>query len=146
MKLSKLIESKESLQTVIKCPLPVSIAWDLKKSVKALDEELKIFEELKNAKIVEFGEKTLNEEQQEVFKVKSTNLEQFSKYMTELLEKEIEISFPTIKFEDIKNCKDVNGEPIQLSTRDLLVLDWLIIRILSFPDRECHRCYGKLCY
>lgn len=127
MKLSKLIESKESLQIVIKCPLPVGIAWDLKKSIRKMDEELKIFEELKNAKIVELGEKILNEEQQEVFKVKSTNLEQFSKYMTELLEKEIEISFPTIKFEDIKNCKDVNGEPIQLSTRDLLVLDWLII-------------------
>lgn len=127
MKLSKLIESKEALQVLIKCPLPLGITWDLKKAVKTMDEELKLFEEIRNSKIVELGEKVTNDEGQEVFKVKAENLGQFSKDLMELLEKDIEIKFPEIKFDAIKDCKDVEGNPISFSTKDLIVLDWLIV-------------------
>lgn len=127
MKLSKLIENKEPLQTLIKCPLPLGIAWDLKKAVKTMDVELQLFEELRNGKIIELGEKSIDNDGQEVYRVKGENLKQFNGELMELLEKDIDIEFPVIKFDSIKNCKDAQGNLISLSTKDLLLLDWLIV-------------------
>ena len=127
MKLITLIESKTALEKLLTGSLPINIAWDLKKFIKVANPELTSYQEIRDQKIIEFGEKLKDESGQEAHKVKDKNLPAFTKLMDELLNKDIDIVVPQIKIKDLMDYKDVNGKGININTSDLIILDWLIV-------------------
>jgi len=126
MKLRTLINSKAALETLLKGSLPINIAWELKKFVKSVNPELSSYHEIREQKIIEMGEK-YKEDGKEAHRVKDKNMPEFIKLMNELLDKEIDIVIPQIKIKDLMDYKDVNGKGIDMTTGDLILLDWLIV-------------------
>jgi len=126
MKLKTLIESKIALENLIKGSLPINIAWDLKKFIKVINPELSSYEELRTQKIIELGEE-FEEDKVKKYKVKDENSNLFATLMNELLEKEITVVIPQIKIKELLEYKDANGKHIEITTSDLMILDWLII-------------------
>lgn len=127
MKLKKLVESKTALEMLLKSPLPIGIAWELKNLVTEVNPLLSSFEELKNQKIIELGEEQKSNGKVVGHTVKPENMEEFIKVTNELLEKEVEISVPQIKIKELKDYKDVNGKGIEMTTGQLMTLEWLIV-------------------
>jgi hypothetical protein len=124
MKLGTLINSRSALMTLSLNPLPLKIGWELKLFIKQVNPELTSFDELKLEKIKELG----SEIKSDFFQVKKENEQEFYKWLNDIYEKEIEIKIEPIKFPDIINFEDKNGNGIILSTDNLLALDWLIIQ------------------
>ena len=127
MKLRTLINSKTALELLLKGSLPISIAWDLKKFVKVVNPEFTSYAEIREQKIIEMGEKKKNDKGKEEYKVKEKNMPAFLKLMNELLDKDIDIIIPQINIKDLMEYKDVNGKGIDMTTGDLMLLEWLIV-------------------
>ena len=128
MKLKTIMESKEALDSLLKKSLPISIAWELKKFTKTVNPELEIFLELKNKTIVEMGEEIIIDGSPTgQNKVKDENLIEYYKIINELIDKEIDIKIPKIKISDLLEYRDIKNKPIEISTEELMILDWLII-------------------
>ena len=127
MKLRTVIDSKVSLEKLMKSSLPINIAWELKKFVKSVNPELASYEEIKNDKIIEMGEKYVDEKGTEKLKVKDKNIQKFISEMNLLLDKDIESVPIQIKIKDLMEYKDVDGKGIDITTPDLMNLDWLIV-------------------
>lgn len=124
MKLQKLIESKDALANLVKGSLPISIAWELTKFIKIANPEISSFEELRNKKIIEMGEEG---DQKGRYHVKTENMAQYSNSIMELMDKDIDLTIPIIKISDLLNYKDINGKGIEISAKDLAILEWLIV-------------------
>jgi hypothetical protein len=130
MKLATLINSQSSLVALLKNSLPVDTAWSLKLFISKVSPELTAFEELKNSKILSYGEEVTKEvdgKEQKMTQVKQENLEVFAKEINELLEKEIDVTVPVIKIGDLTAYSKKSKEPIFMNTNDLILLDWLIV-------------------
>jgi len=127
MKLRTVIDSKVSLEKLMKSSLPINIAWELKKFIKSVNLELVSYEEIKNDKIIEMGEKYVDETGTEKLKVKDKNIQKFISEMNLLLDKDIESVPIQIKIKDLMEYKDVDGKGIDITTPDLMNLDWLIV-------------------
>lgn len=115
MKLVTLIESETAISNLIKEKLPFSVAMDLREFVLNASKYTQSFHETKNAKIVELGV----EIEPNKFQIQSQeNIETYNKEISEVLDKEIEISIPTISRTHL--------EKAEISTQDLITLNWLI--------------------
>jgi len=125
MKLRTLIESKSALESLLIGSLPINIAWELKKFIKFVNPELTTFEEIKNEKIRELGEK-FEENGKEQFRVKEKNTKKYTELMDELLDRELTAAVPYINIKELVDHRDVNGKGISINTGDLEKLDWLI--------------------
>ena len=127
MKLGQLVNSKKALETLVKGSLPIHVAWEFRKLIKIIDPEFASFEEIKNQKIIELGEKEIkNKKETGNVKVKPENMDKYMDAINELFNKEIDIMIPKIKIEDLLEYKDVNGKGIEITTGELIQLDWLI--------------------
>ena len=122
MKLKVLLQSSEALTRLIKCSLPINIGWKLAKFVKLVNSEISDYQQIHNTKI-----KSMGELKDAKYYVKSENMELFTKEITELHEKEIDINIPEIKIKTLLDYKNPDGSGINLQPDDLLVLDWLIV-------------------
>lgn len=125
MKLAKLVESRDALQKVAKMSLPIDISWNLKSLVFKVDVELKKFDEIRNETIIELGEE--DETHKGSFRLKTENFGVFNDRIIPLLETEVDIPVTTIKYEVLKDKKDIKGNPILITTEELMLLDWLIV-------------------
>lgn len=128
MKLSVIINSKQSLESLAKQNLPIAINWELKMLLSKVNPEVLAFEQLRDTKIISYGEKVKDENGKEtdMFQVKLENIEMFQKEMSEILKKEITVDVPEIHMKEIIEYNKNLKEPIQLSVNDLILLDWLI--------------------
>lgn len=130
MKLATIINSKDAVIALLKNQLPIDTAWSMKLFVSKISPELTAFEEVKNAKILEYGEeveKEVDGKTTKMTQVKPENLEVFAKEVGELLEKEIEVDVPVVKISDLTAYSKKSKEPIFMSTNDLILLEWLIV-------------------
>ena len=127
MKLQTLVLSKLALVKLDNSNLPIGISWNLKKLIKVVMPEINSFEELRTQKIIEMGEKYKDEQGKEMAKLKPENEQEFVKVLSEILEKDVEVTVPTIKISELLAYKDVNGKGIEISSAELLLLDWLIV-------------------
>jgi len=120
MKLKNLTESQEALQKLLKCSLPISIAWDLKVLIKKIEPELVVFNEVRTNLIKELGEEDKNKEGKGTgnYRVKQENLTEYFKKINEVLEKELNIEISKI---NISSLKDIN-----MTVEDLITLEWII--------------------
>jgi hypothetical protein len=127
MQLKTLVESKTALEGLLKSSLPINVAWELKKFIKIVNPELSSYEELRTQKIIEMGEEFTDDKGNKQSTVKPENMQEYTKIIIELLEKEVDVVIPQIKVKDLTGYKDVNGKGIDMTISDLIVLDWLII-------------------
>jgi hypothetical protein len=116
MKLGVIVNSQRALENLSNCPLSISIAWELKKFIKAINPEYVSFEELRNQKVLQYGKKVEGSQQ---WNVLPENNDAFQKDMAELLNKDIDVTIPQFKISDLGN--------VSLSASDLIMLDYLII-------------------
>jgi hypothetical protein len=127
MKLEQLVNSKVALSNLVKGSLPIGIAWKLKKFILVINPELESFDEIRNQKIIEMGYQVMKDEVPTgTYQVKNENLELFTSAIKELLEKEVEVTIPEIKIDELLSYKDANGKGIEITAGDLMLLDWLI--------------------
>lgn len=125
MKLGQIANSKNALTTLLKCSLPIGIAWELKKFAKITNDAVVSFEEIRNQKIMEMGVE--DENKKGVYSVKPENMGIYQKEMNELLDKDIDAVVPQIKIADLLSYRDANGKQIEIDAEQLLSLDWLIV-------------------
>jgi len=112
----RLIDVYNSVQVINKIldtQLPVTIAFQLTKLIKNLDNEVKIVEEQRVKLVSKYGE----EIEDKGFTVSEANKEAFLKEFTELLESEIEINWNPV---DISKFEGLN-----LSPNDLMKVSFL---------------------
>jgi len=114
IKLLKLIESEKSLKEFISIPLEIKKSFALSKLIVKVTEQISAYNEARNNKVYELGEK---KENWQVF-VKNENLEEFMKQINELSEQEVELEIPEITTDDIKSK--------EIKTEILVNLNWLI--------------------
>ena len=114
MKLKVLLQSSEALTRLIKCSLPINIGWKLAKFVKLVNSEISDYQQIHNTKI-----KSMGELKDAKYYVKSENMELFTKEITELHEKEIDINIPEIKIKTLLDYKNPDGSGINLQPDDL---------------------------
>jgi hypothetical protein len=120
LKLETLLNSIQSLQKIISLKLPVAISFKVGKTMKAIDDELTNFNEVKNKRIKELGEEIKNEEGAPTgkFQVTKENTPVWEKEHKELLDREIKIDIYKL------SLSDFGDEKIEPAV--FMNLDWLI--------------------
>lgn len=115
MKLKTLVESKDALVELLKEKLPFAVAMDLKKFVSEADKELIAFNEVRELKVREYGEDIGDG------RIGIKDEEKLKLYLSELdtvMDRDIDIDIPTINSEHLTKA--------EISTKDLITLNWLI--------------------
>jgi len=127
MKLREIVESRGALDELLGLDLPFDNAWDLKIFLSKIQPMLKIYDEEKIKLIKKFGKEIVrtDEDGKEIptgnWEVKPENIEDYSKEMTPLWDKEVKNKLPKIKHTDLKKVNE------SIKTSLLLELDWLIV-------------------
>lgn len=100
-------------------PLPLPVAYHLKRAIEAANKEYQRTEDLRTELIKRLGEKTSKEDEPEQWKVPAAKMVDFSREFTELLKEEITLD----------GCRMLTIEELgkaEISTADLFSLGWLI--------------------
>jgi len=120
MKLITLINAQGILPKILTLDLEITKAFELSKFIKKADEELKIFNELRESLIKKYWEELWEWEDMQI-KVKEENIEKFNIEINKLSEKEIELIIPKLEPSDFSWGK--------IDTSSLLQLDFLFNNI-----------------
>ena len=107
IKTSILINSTEVLQKLAQSELKARIAWQVARTLKAVEEELQTFNETRMTLIHKYGEKnddgTLVTDENNNCKIVPEQMPLFNKELTDLLNEEISINANKISIYDIEN-------------------------------------------
>lgn len=118
----QLVSSNSTLQKLCLIPAGDSLtlvqAYKIGKIAKAVDAEVRSFEEKKNELIARYGE-VADENGQQVTKVKDEHLTDFIRQIEEMFDLEVDIPGDTFSVSDLPNS-------IGLTAVDLVNLAWLI--------------------
>jgi len=112
--LEKLFNSEKALAELLKSKLKAKTSWNVNKLIKVYVDEVKSFDEIKNKKIEELGEKDKDGK----FKLKKENEEKHLSEIKEVLNSEVEVNIPKFKFDDLDGFETT---PMNISS-----LDWII--------------------
>lgn len=123
MNLKTIISGKKALLKLSQSPIPIAIAWELKKFLKAINSELIAYEEIRNQKIKEYG----SEISKGKFTLLPENIEKFNQEMIELADKEISTEPPLINIKTLIDYKDASGNTLSLSAQELLSIDFIFV-------------------
>lgn len=115
--LGQMVQSVESLQKLFNEPLPIKTTFKLKKITQEIDNNLKIYDDSRNSLLKKYGK--ADKENEGMFIIDPKNQKALDKEHTELTEMEVSLSFEPIS-------SSILGK-IQLSSKDLVLLDWLIV-------------------
>jgi hypothetical protein len=113
--IQQVMVSAEPLKELANQDIQIGVAVSLTKTIREVDEVMKIFDENKNKLFKEYGEE-LDEEQG--IKIKEENIEVFNEKYVELLNQEVEIDAKDIDVSDLGD--------IDMKATSLLALEWLI--------------------
>lgn len=116
-KLNQILKSDEklALKNLISEKLPAKTSLLIVKVIKKCQEEITNFYEVRNKKIIEYGEKLEGDN----YQVKKENLQKFNEEILPLLNLNIELNI------EKKLMLDELGD-IKITPENLLILDWLI--------------------
>jgi len=115
IKLSEILNSKDSIGKLLERELPIRISFRLTKLIKELDPELQIIEKHRIKLVEKYGKK--NEENGNT-EVSGDSVADFSKEFNTLLEEELDIDYEPIPISSLEN--------ISLSPFDVLRLEKFI--------------------
>jgi len=125
VKLAQLVSPNVQLAlgVIAQKEIPVMTSFRFKKLLKALGEELKTYNEVRNELLSKFGDKdkdgnlAIDPETNNV-KFSEENMKLFSEAMTGLLQMDVDIG--TIRIADL-------GEKAEIKPNDLMMLDGIIV-------------------
>lgn len=120
LKLETLLNSAEGLHKIANLKLPVSVSFKVGKTIKAIQNELDAYTEVKNKRVKELGKAVLNDKGEPTnrYEVTPENTELWQEESKALMEKEVEIEVYKLSLSDLGEEK---LEPFIFSQ-----LDWLI--------------------
>ena len=98
VKLHQIVNSAESLKSLLEIKLPAKISYRLKRLVNKLDPILATYNEKRNELVKEFGEE---QEDKSIKVADEAKLKLFLEKLNEVLEIEEEIDFELINIEDL---------------------------------------------
>lgn len=110
IKLKEIVNSVSALQEVSKLSFPATQAFELAKMLETANEELSLYDKVRNAKILQYSS--------DQKKVDDDKIDDFFKDINELLEKEIELPDFRLEKSDFEE-KDITAQQVML-------LKWLI--------------------
>ncbi len=113
IKLIKVLNSQEALKRLADTKLPVKTAYRVSKLVKALEKELKDFEDFRNSLIMKYGESQGGGQ----YKISEIDIAKFNDEINEVMETEVHLEFNSLKVNDLAE--------IDISATDMIVLDYL---------------------
>lgn len=119
IQLGKVVNSKDALGRLLTEKFPVKTAYIIQKNFRAVESELKSYEEQRSKLIVEkYGVQEINAEGEktESWKVPDDRMVSFSREMSELFSVELELSLSKVKL----------PETCEISPSDIYLLDWMI--------------------
>lgn len=125
MKLSHLSSEpfKNSLNKLLSAPLPPKTAFQLKKLTQKLEEDLKIFEDMRNAIVQEYCAKDENgnpvQNDNGTVNLDISKADEWQPKVSELMSLETSFEIPKVSLDSL-------GDKIELSATDLFVLGDLI--------------------
>lgn len=111
--LKDILENAEALSNLLKQNMPVQLAYKLSKLSKAINDELKHFEEQRNNLIIKYGKETDGN-----YQIDPEDKEAVKNYINDLnklAEVEIEIAYKPIKIDQL-------GSELKISPNDLAKL------------------------
>lgn len=114
--LHKLIDAAKSLSDLSSKNLPVSTSFKLSKVIRKVDEESKLFEEVRIKKAAELG--TISEDGK-MYVFSEENNKIFSDQIKALLLSEISLDVDPIPLSSLGD--------IQIEPKSLVFLDWLVV-------------------
>lgn len=111
--LSKIVNSKDALQSLLKEKLPVRISYGIQKTFRLIEKELNDYEEMRSKLIMEkYGE----QQEDGNWKVMPDKMSGFVHELSELLTLEVELDFKKVKL----------PETLSMTPSDCYMLDWFI--------------------
>jgi len=110
VKLETVLNSIQALRKIAAEPLPVKYGYRISKILKAVENEMQIFDNLRIALVQRLGEEKEGGE----YVVKPENQDEFTKELTELLNQEIELNCEKIQLDWIGDVKLTYSEALTL--------------------------------
>ncbi len=118
---AQIVESEAALKELVASKFVASLAFKLKKITKKISDELVAYNEVREAKIKEFGE-----QEGEQIKVKEDRIYDFLKEMDPVLKAEVEFDFDKISVEALSEAEKASFNECKISPVELFKLDWLL--------------------
>lgn len=110
--LKEVVPMAESLDNIMNLPIPAKQSYRLGVLAKFIQERMSVYEKSRQNLVQKYGEKTDN-----VIRVKSENINQFSEEMESLLSEEVQIDFQPISVSSL--------EEVKISPKDMAILSVL---------------------
>lgn len=119
MKLSDLVNSAEALRELSSIKFDAKTAWDVHKTINKIDKEVRLFHDIRNSKLKEYGTpKDNNSDSDNInYTLSQENLLKFTEELRSLLDQEVSIEFKKLPLSKI------NGG---ISSKTLALLTFLI--------------------
>lgn len=118
---AQIVDSEAALKELVASKFVASLAFKLKKITKKVSDELVAYNEVRESKIKEFGEK-----EGEQIKVKEDRIYDFLKEMDPVLKAEVEFDFDKISVESLSEAEKASFNECKISPVELFKLDWLL--------------------
>ena len=115
LKLETLVSSVTPLRTLFSKEIPVSVGFNISKTVKAIEENIKIYDESREALIKKYG----TENEDGTYTVPPKAVKKFEAEHRELLETEVDLQADQISIEKLGDIK--------MSASEIYTLNWLLI-------------------
>lgn len=112
--LKQVVESKDALQHLMDCKLPVKTAYNLQRDLRKVLVEIESFNQFHDQKVKELGEEVMPGK----YRVKQECMQEYQEVVSELLTSDIELDLRQVSLDDLKS--------VDLSVRDMLLLEYLI--------------------
>lgn len=116
----QLRNSQQSLNDLLSAEMKVSTAYKISKIVNDVSQEVEESEKFRTQLVERYGKKN---EEDGVTYVPEENREDFTKELQELFEQEVELDHKPIAVDELKRS---DGSEIDIDSRTLLTLDWLL--------------------
>lgn len=116
----QLRNSQQSLNDLLSAEMKVSTAYKVSKIVNDVSQEVEESEKFRTQLVERYGKQN---EEDGVTYVPEENREDFTKELQELFEQEVELDHKPIAVDELKRS---DGSEIDIDSRTLLTLDWLL--------------------
>lgn len=120
LSLETVLKSFDALEKLSKLKLPVTISFKIGKTIKAINNELETYQEIRKKRIKELGEEAKDDKGEPTgnYNVTKENIPVWEKEHKELIEREVSIEAHPLKLSDLGDEK--------LEPTIFAELDWLI--------------------
>lgn len=122
LKISELYDLSVGLDELAQKDIPISLSLKVKRSIKAVKEELISPDQIRQEITDKYKDKDLGGGRSQI---KEGKEEEFMSEINELMWQEVEVDIPKIDIKDLENVK-MNGEEISIKPKTLMQLESIL--------------------